>query len=99
MLYLILGHDVADSLAKRRAARPAHVERIQQLQAEGRLVIAGPRPAIDAADPGDAGFIGSLIIAEFADLQAARAWADADPYVKAGVYSHIDVQPFIKTLP
>jgi uncharacterized protein YciI len=99
MLYLILGHDVADSLARRKEARPAHVERITKLQAEGRLIIAGPRPAIDAADPGDAGFIGSLIIAEFADLAAARAWADADPYIKAGVYSHIDVQPFIKTLP
>jgi uncharacterized protein YciI len=99
VLYIILGHDVPNSLAKRKATRPAHIERVKMLQAEGRLVIAGPRPAIDAADPADAGFIGSLIIAEFADLQAARAWADADPYVKAGVYSHIDVQPFIKALP
>ena len=99
MLYLVLAHDVPDSLAKRKEARPAHVERIKQLQTLGRLVIAGPRPAIDAIDPGPAGFIGSLIIAEFEDLAAARAWAYADPYMKAGVYSHIDVQPFIKTLP
>lgn len=99
MLYMILGHDVPNSLAKRRETRPAHVERIKLLQAEGRLILAGPRPAIDAADPGEAGFVGSLIVAEFADLAAARSWADADPYMKAGVYSHIDVQPFLKTMP
>jgi uncharacterized protein YciI len=99
MLYSVMGHDVPDSLAKRKEARPAHVERLKQLQAQGRLILAGPRPAIDAADPGAAGFIGSLIVAEFDDLAAARAWADADPYMKAGVYSHIDVQPFIKTMP
>lgn len=99
MLYMILGHDVPNSLAKRRETRPAHVERIKLLQAEGRLILAGPRPAIDAADPGEAGFVGSLIVAEFADLAAARSWADADPYMKAGVYSHVDVQPFLKTMP
>lgn len=99
MLYMILGHDVPNSLALRKQARPAHVERLLQLKQQGRLVIAGPRPAIDAADPGEAGFTGSLIVAEFADLAAARAWADADPYVLAGVYSHVDVQPFIRTLP
>lgn len=99
MLYIILGHDAPDSLAKRKQARPAHVERLQQLQALGRLIIAGPRPAIDAPDPGPAGFVGSLIIAEFDDLAAARAWAHADPYLQAGVYSHVDVMPFIKTLP
>ena len=99
MLYMILGHDAPNSLAKRRETRPAHVERIKHLQAEGRLVLAGPRPAIDAADPGEAGFVGSLIVAEFPDLAAARAWADTDPYVAAGIYSHIDVTPFLQTLP
>ena len=99
MLYMILGHDVPDSLELRRQARPAHVERLKLLQAQGRLILAGPRPAIDAMDPGAAGFVGSLVVAEFDSLESARAWADADPYVKAGVYSHIDVQPFIKTMP
>ncbi len=99
MLYMILGHDVPNSLALRRETRPAHVERLKALQAQGRLILAGPRPAIDAADPGDAGFVGSLVVAEFEDLASARAWAEADPYIKAGVYSHVDVQPFIKTMP
>jgi len=99
MLYMILGHDVPKSLAKRKETRPAHVERLKLLQSEGRLILAGPRPAIDAMDPGEAGFVGSLVVAEFADLATARSWADADPYLKAGVYSHVDVQPFIKTMP
>lgn len=99
MLYMILGHDAPNSLAKRKETRPAHVERLKLLQAQGRLILAGPRPAIDAADPGEAGFVGSLVVAEFPDLQSARSWADADPYMKAGIYSHIDVQPFIKTMP
>lgn len=99
MLYMILGHDVPNSLAMRKETRPAHVERLKQLQAQGRLILAGPRPAIDANDPGDAGFVGSLIVAEFSDLASALAWANEDPYLKAGVYTHVDVQPFIKALP
>jgi len=99
MLYVILGQDVPDSLARRRAARPAHLERLQALKAEGRLILAGPLPAIDSPDPGPAGFTGSLIVAEFASQEAARAWADADPYVAAGVYAGVDVRPFLKVLP
>lgn len=99
MLFMILGHDAANSLAKRKETRAAHVERLKLLQAQGRLILAGPRPAIDATDPGDAGFVGSLVVAEFPDLASARAWADADPYMSVGVYSHIDVQPFNKTMP
>jgi uncharacterized protein YciI len=99
MWYAIIATDHADSLQKRLAARPAHVERLKTLLAEGRLLLAGPFPAIDSEDPGPAGFSGSLIIAEFADLAAAKAWADADPYVAAGVYREVDVRPFRKTLP
>ena len=99
MLYAILGHDAPDSLAARRANRPAHLERLQALQMQGRLVLAGPRPRVDAADPGEAGFSGSLVIADFASLREARAWADADPYVAAGVYVSIDVYPFVQALP
>ncbi|MDR2186767.1 MAG: YciI family protein [Azonexus sp.] len=99
MLYVIHGHDRPDSLAARQAARPAHLERLHALQAAGRLVLAGPLPAIDAPDPGPAGFSGSLIVAEFASLAAARAWAEADPYVAAGVYAEVDVKPFKKALP
>jgi uncharacterized protein YciI len=99
MFYLILGQDRAHSLAARLAARPAHLARLQDLQAEGRLVLAGPCPAIDAPDPGPAGFSGSLIVAEFASLEAARAWADDDPYVVAGVYEQVTVKPFRKALP
>jgi len=99
MLYAIVGEDAPDSLSARLAARPAHVARLQALQAEGRLLLAGPFPAIDAIDPGPAGFSGSLIVAEFASLEAARAWADADPYVGAGVYARVSVKPFRKTLP
>jgi uncharacterized protein YciI len=99
MLYAIIGHDVADSLELRKAARPAHVTRLQTLQNEGRLLLAGPFPAVDANDPGAAGFTGSLIVAEFATLGDAQAWANADPYVSAGVYQHVTVKPFRKTLP
>ncbi|MBP7581535.1 YciI family protein [Vogesella sp. XCS3] len=99
MLYAITGQDVADSLAQRMAARPAHLERLQALQAEGRLILAGPFPAVDSNDPGTAGFSGSLIVAEFASLQAAQSWADADPYVAAGVYASVSVKPFRKVLP
>lgn len=99
MWYAILGNDVADSLPRRLAARPAHLARLQQLQTEGRLLLAGPFPAVDAEDPGAAGFTGSLIVAEFESLAAAQAWADADPYVAAGVYAQVTVRPFRKVLP
>jgi hypothetical protein len=99
MLYLILGEDAPDSLAQRLAARPDHLARLTALQAEGRLLLAGPCPAIDAPDPGPAGFSGSLIVAEFDSLDAARSWADADPYVAAGVYARVTVKPFKKVLP
>jgi uncharacterized protein YciI len=99
MWYAITGLDVADSLARRQSARPAHLQRLQTLHGEGRLLLAGPFPAIDAEDPGPAGFSGSLIVAEFADLAAAQAWADADPYVGAGVYREVSVRPFRKVLP
>ena len=99
MLYVIIGEDRAGTLDKRMAARPDHVARLQALQAEGRLILAGPCPAIDAADPGPAGFSGSVIVAEFASLDAAKAWADADPYVAAGVYQKVTVKPFKKVLP
>ncbi|NTZ24723.1 YciI family protein, partial [Pseudomonas putida] len=94
MLYAIIASDVANSLEKRLAARPAHIERLQQLKAEGRVVLAGPHPAIDSNDPGEAGFSGSLIVAEFESLAAAQAWADADPYIAAGVYDKVVVKPF-----
>jgi uncharacterized protein len=99
MLYLILGEDVPDSLERRVAARPEHLARLQTLKAEGRLILAGPCPAIDSPDPGPAGFSGSLIVAEFASLEAARAWADADPYVATGVYAGVTVKPYKKVLP
>jgi uncharacterized protein YciI len=99
MLYVIVGTDNPDSLALRLETRPAHVERLKSLQEEGRLILAGPFPAIDAPDPGPAGFTGSLIVAEFTSLEAAQAWADTDPYVSAGVYAHITVKPFKKVLP
>ena len=99
MLYVIIGEDRPDSLAQRLAARPAHLERLQALQAEGRLILAGPCPAIDSPDPGPAGFSGSVIIAEFASLDAAQSWADADPYTTAGVYAKTTVKPFKKVLP
>ena len=99
MLYAIVGDDRPDSLAARLAARPAHLERLKTLQNEGRLILAGPCPVIDSPDPGPAGFSGSLIVAEFASLAAARTWADADPYVAAGVYATVSVKPFKKVLP
>jgi uncharacterized protein YciI len=99
MLYCIVSTDVANSLPLRKGARPAHLERLKALQREGRLVIAGPNPAIDSDDPGDAGFSGSLIIAEFPDLEQAKAWADADPYVAAGVYASVSVKPFKQVFP
>lgn len=99
MWYVIEGTDVPDSLPERLAARPAHLARLDALKQEGRLLLAGPFPAIDAVDPGEAGFSGSLIVAEFADLAAAKAWAAADPYVDAGVYARVDVRPFRKVLP
>ncbi len=99
MLYMILGRDAPDSLAARRTARPAHLERLQALKSEGRLFAAGPLPAIDSPDPGPAGFVGSLIVADFPSLEAARAWADVDPYRAAGVYASVEVLPYIKVLP
>lgn len=99
MFYAILAEDREDSLEQRIKARPEHLERLRQLQHEGRLLLAGPHPAIDAEDPGPAGFSGSLIVAEFPDLESAKAWADNDPYVQAGVYLRVTVKPFKKTLP
>jgi hypothetical protein len=99
MLYAIFGQDVEDSLPLRQSARPAHLQRLDKLQAEGRLLLAGPFPAVDANDPGAAGFSGSLIVAEFDSLSAAKAWADADPYVAAGVYAQVEVRPFKQVFP
>lgn len=99
MYYSIVGTDVDNSLQARLAARPAHVERLKQLLSEGRLLVAGPNPAIDSSDPGEAGFSGSIIIAEFESLEAAQSWANADPYLETGVYSNVVVKPFNKVLP
>ena len=99
MWYAIMSEDVDNSLAKRMQARPAHLERLQQLKTDGRLFVAGPHPAIDALDPGDDGFTGSLVIAEFSSLTDAQQWADADPYMAAGVYKKVTVKPFNKVLP
>jgi uncharacterized protein len=99
LFYSIYGQDVPDSLERRQAARPAHLERLMALRDEGRLLLAGPFPAIDSADPGPAGFTGSLIVAAFNSLAEARSWAEADPYVAAGVYAQVDVKPFKKVLP
>lgn len=99
MLYAITGQDTPNSLEKRLSARPAHVARLQTLQEEGRLILAGPFPAVDAVDPGPAGFSGSLIVAEFSSLSAAESWAQADPYVAAGVYAQVTVKPFKKVFP
>jgi len=99
MLYAIISEDHPGSLKLRLAARPAHLERLQALQAEGRLLLAGPHPAIDSTDPGEAGFTGSLVVAEFASLDDAQTWADADPYITAGVYAQVTVKPFKKVLP
>lgn len=99
MLYAIIAEDVADSLSKRLAARPQHLQRLNILQDDGRLVLAGPLPAIDSDNPGDAGFSGSLIVAEFASQQDAQNWADADPYISAGVYARVTVKPFKQVFP
>ena len=99
MWYAIEGHDGPDVLARRLAARVEHLARLTALRDEGRLLLAGPCPAIDAEDPGPAGFSGSIVIAEFDSLEAARAWADADPYLAAGVYERVEVRPFRKVLP
>ena len=99
MLYAIMGTDKEDSLEQRLQVRPAHVERLKALQEQGRLVIAGPHPAIDSSDPGPAGFSGSLIVAEFASLEEAESWAADDPYVKNNVYASVVVKPFNKVLP
>ncbi len=99
MLYAIIATDVANSLEKRLAARPEHLERLQQLKAQGRVVLAGSHPAVDSNDPGAAGFSGSLIVAEFDSLAAAQAWAEADPFVVAGVYANVVVKPFKQVLP
>ena len=99
MWYAILGRDVPNSLERRLAVRPAHLERLQALLEQGRLLLAGPLPAIDSPDPGAAGFQGSLIVAEFASLQEAQTWAEADPYAAAGVYATLEVYPFRQVLP
>jgi uncharacterized protein YciI len=99
MFYAIVGQDMPDSFERRLAARPAHLERLNAMQQAGRLLLAGPFPAVDGTDPGAAGFSGSLIVAEFDTLAAAQSWADADPYVAAGVYDHVSVKPFKKVFP
>ena len=99
MLYAIIAEDIPNSLEKRLATRPAHLARLTDLQNQGRLILAGPHPAVDSADSGPAGFTGSLIVAEFSDLAAAKTWAEADPFVSAGVYASVVVKPFRKTLP
>ncbi|GIU14577.1 YciI family protein [Shewanella morhuae] len=99
MWYMISAQDVDNSLEKRLAARPAHLERLQALADEGRLLIAGPHPAIDSENPGDAGFSGSLVVADFDSLDSAKHWADADPYFAAGVYQSVVVKPFKRVLP
>jgi len=99
MFYTITGEDAADTLQARLSNRPAHLKRLLELKKAGRLLLAGPHPAIDATDPGPAGFSGSLIIAEFASLEAARNWAEAGPYLSAGVYRTMTVKPFIRVLP
>lgn len=99
MWYAIISEDVEDSLDRRASARPAHIARLNELVDEGRLLVAGPHPAIDSTEPGAAGFTGSLVIAEFDSLAAARTWAEADPYVAAGAYARVTVKPFKRVLP
>ena len=99
MLYAIISEDVEDSLDKRLSSRPAHIERLKVLTNEGRMILAGPHPAIDSEDPGTNGFTGSLIVAEFDSLETAKKWADTDPYLEAGVYKQVTVKPFKKVLP
>jgi len=99
MLYIVIAEDGEDSLSKRLANRPAHLQRLHDLRDQGRLILAGPMPAVDAMDPGPAGFTGSVIVAEFPSLAEAQSWADADPYVLGGVYARVSVKPFKKVLP
>jgi uncharacterized protein YciI len=99
MLYAIISEDIDNSLEKREGVRSAHLERIQGLVGEGRVIVAGPHPAIDTGDPGEAGFTGSLIVAEFSSLEDAQAWTNADPYITAGVYARVTVKPFNKAFP
>jgi uncharacterized protein YciI len=99
MLYAIIAQDVDNSLQQRRSSRPDHLKRLEALQDAGRLILAGPHPAIDSKNPGERGFTGSLVVAEFDSLDQARNWADADPYVTAGVYAEVTVKPFVKVLP
>ncbi|MFM1897196.1 MAG: hypothetical protein RLZZ385_2270 [Pseudomonadota bacterium] len=99
MYYAIISEDVKDSLDKRKAARPAHLKRLTQMAEQNRILLAGPHPAIDSDDPGEAGFTGSLVVAEFDSLEQAKAWAKADPYMDAGVYRKVTVKPFKKVLP
>ncbi|WP_288370113.1 YciI family protein [uncultured Marinobacter sp.] len=99
MYYAIISEDIPDSLALRKQARPAHLARLEDLKNQGRLLVAGPHPAIDSPEPGDSGFTGSLVIAEFESLEQAQAWADADPYVDAGVYKKVKVKPYKVALP
>lgn len=99
LCYAIIAEDAPGSLPQRRAARPAHLARLRLLQDDGRLLLAGPHPALDCADPGEAGFSGSLIVARFDSLAAAEAWAAADPYVAAGVYAHVTVKPLLRVFP
>ncbi len=99
MLYAVISQDVENSLEKRMSVRPAHVERLNILKDEGRLILAGPHPAIDNNEPGEAGFTGSLVVAEFDSLEDAQAWADADPYMASGAYANVIVKPFKKVLP
>ena len=99
MLYAIISEDVENSLEKRMAVRPAHVARLKKLQSEARLILAGPHPAIESSEPGDAGFSGSLVIAEFASQAAAQEWADADPYIASGAYARVIVKPFKQVFP
>lgn len=99
MLYAVISEDVENSLEKRLSARPAHLERLEALKSEGRLFVAGPFPALDTETPGEAGFTGSLVIAEFDSLDAAQLWADKDPYIEAGVYANVVVKPYKKVLP
>ncbi|MCK5770890.1 YciI family protein [Algiphilus sp.] len=99
LLYAIVGHDVPDSLPLRRELRPRHLDHLRALQDEGRLIAAGPRPAVDAIDPDAAGYAGSVVIAAFDNIDDARAWADADPYMLGGVFERVDVFPFVRALP
>jgi len=99
MLYAIISQDVENSLEKRKAVRPAHIARLEDLQNEGRLILAGPHPAIDSNDPGSAGFTGSLVVAEFADFKAAQDWANQDPYLLHGAYANVVVKPFKQVFP